>query len=232
MSVSESPLSPRLLKGRLGAAAGMIGPVMFLGILAILDILDHRVDVSGHELGRYGIVQHLNFLLFGLLLFGFAAALRSHVRRGKLAWAGTILLGVLSFGLALGTFTLDPGSGPPSTWHGTLHFVGFLLISLTPIPACLVFAALFRRDPRWRWYSWYCVAVGIALIAVTFAPPTSSGDAYAIWTGPASMLDLVLALAWLELVAIRLWQLTGETRPERGTSEARMTAATVVIGDQ
>jgi hypothetical protein len=125
MSVSESPLSPRLLKGRLGAAAGMIGPVMFLGILAILDILDHRVDVSGHELGRYGIVQHLNFLLFGLLLFAFAAALRSHVRRGKLAWAGTILLGVLSFGLALGTFTLDPGSGPPSTWHGTPAFRGF-----------------------------------------------------------------------------------------------------------
>jgi drug/metabolite transporter superfamily protein YnfA len=209
----------------------MIGPVMFLGILAILDVLDHRVDVSGHEIGRYGIVQHVNFLFFGLLLAGFIAALRGYVRSGKLAWAGTILLGILSLGPLLATFTLDPGNGPPSTWHGTLHFVGFVLIALIPIPACFVYAQLFRQDPRWRWYSWYSLVTGILVTAVTFAPATSSGNAYAIWTGPASMLDLVLAFAWLELLAVRLWQLTTEAGSDDGTSGTRATKAAIVIGE-
>jgi hypothetical protein len=232
MSASKSPPSSRPLRARLGAAAGMIGPVMFLGILAILDLLDNRVDVSGHELGRYGVVSHLNFLFFGLLLLGFAAVLRGFVRGRKLAWAGTILLWILSFGPLLATFTLDTGSGPPSTWHGSLHVVGFLLLALAPIPACFVFALLFRRDPRWGWYSWYSLATGIVVTAVVFAPSTSSGDAYPIWTGPASMLEQVLAFTWLELIAIRLWQLASETRPEDGTRGSRATTAAVVIGEQ
>jgi hypothetical protein len=201
----------RFLSPSLGATAGMVGPAMFLAILAVLDLIDRQVEVSGHELGRAGLLMHLNFLAFGVLTLAFATALRSGIRSGMLAWVGTGLLWLFGLGPVLATFTLDPGSGAPTTWHGTLHDIGFLLLALSLIPACLVFAWLFRKDRRWRGFQWYSLATGIALAAVVFAPPTSGSDAYPIWTGPASMLELVLECAWLQLIAVRLWQLTRQT---------------------
>jgi hypothetical protein len=232
MPVSKSSSLPRLSAARLGAAAGMIGPVMYLGVLGILDLLNNKVEGSGHELSRYGIVMHLDFLIFGVLLLAFASGLRREIRRGKLAWLGTVLLWMLGLGPLLATFTLDTAPGPPSTWHGALHDVGFLLVALAPIPVCFVFALVFRGDPRWRGYSWYSLATGIVVTAVVFAPSTSSGDAYPIWTGPASMLDQVLVFAWVELVAIRLWRLTRETRPQDETTGTGATTGTVVIGER
>jgi hypothetical protein len=124
---------------------------------------------------------------------------------------GTGLLWLFGLGPVLATFTPDPGSGPPRTWHGTLHDVGFLLLALSLIPACLVFAWLFRKDRSWRGFQWYSLATGIALAAVVFAPPTSQGDSYPIWTGPASMLEVVLECAWLALISVRPWQVTRQT---------------------
>lgn len=217
---------------RFSALAGMIGPPMFLGILGLLDILDGHVDVSQHELGRYGVLMHLDFLLFGLLTLALAIGLRSEIRRGKLAWAGIILLGLFGLGPVLATFTLDPGQGPPVTWHGTLHFFGFVFIALALIPACFVFARVFSSDPRWRWYQWYSLATGIALAAVAFAPSTTpdNGNAYPIWTGPASMLELVLALVWLELAAIRLWLLSREQETAREDAPRRPMTTPAAMG--
>jgi len=146
--------------------------------------------------------------MFGILLVVFASGLRTAVREGKLAWVSTGLLWLFALGPLLATFTLDPGSGPPTTWHGALHVIGFLLITLALIPTFFVFGWLFRRDPRWRGFEWYSVATGIVVVAVVFAPPTSSSNQYPIWTGPASMLQLVIECIWLEVIAIRLWQLT------------------------
>jgi hypothetical protein len=181
---------------------------MFLAVLVVLDVVDRRVEVSGHELGRAGLLMHLNFLAFGVLTLMFAAALRTVVRPGRLAWVGTVLLWLAGLGPVLATFTLDPGSGGPTTWHGALHDVGFLLLALSLVPACFVFARVFRKDRRWHGFEWYSLGNGIALAVVVFAPATSAGDSYPIWTGPASMLELALVSAWLEVVAVRLWQLT------------------------
>jgi hypothetical protein len=40
---------------------------MFLAVLALLDLIDRQVEVSGHELGRAGLLMHLNYLAFGVL---------------------------------------------------------------------------------------------------------------------------------------------------------------------
>jgi hypothetical protein len=205
---------------------------MFLGILALLDLVDRQVEVSGHELGRAGLLMHLNFLAFGVLTLAFATALRTGVRPGTLAWVGTALLWLFGLGPVLATFTFDPGSGGPTTWHGTLHDVGFLLVALSLIPACFVFAWLFRKDRRWHGFQWYSLATGIALAAVVFAPSTSPGDSYPIWTGPASMLELVLECAWLALVAVRLWQLTRQTEWRGSGSRVGTTTTTAMIEER
>lgn len=226
MSVhSEQP--PRLLTPRFGAIAGMIGPLLFLGILTLLDLVDRQVEVSGHELGRAGLLMHLDFLAFGVLTLTFATALRIAVPAGRLAWVGTGLLYLFGLGPVLCTFTLDPGSAGPTTWHGTLHDFGFLLLALSLIPACFLFAWLFSNDRRWQGFQWYSLATGIALAAVVFAPSTSAGDSYPIWTGPASMLELVLGCAWLALVAVRLWQLTHQTEWRGSGSRVGTTTAMI-----
>ena len=231
MAVTTSQSPAWLPSARLRTAAGMVGPVLFLVVLALLDVLDGSIDVSAHELGRAGWLMHLDFFVFGLLVLALASVVPRALRSGRLAGVGTGLLCLWGLGPLLATFTLDwQNGGPPTTWHGTLHFLGFLLVALAPIPTLFVFAWLFRRDERWRGFQWYSLLMGIALVAVVFGPPTSEGDAYPIWTGPASMLELALACAWLELVAIRLWRLSGRRRLEedRGSRRGALSGPAII----
>ncbi len=211
MAVSEgltAHTAERRTKKRTFAWAGVVGPVVFLGVLLLLDAIHGLVDVSGHELLSFGIVMHLNFLLFGAATICFSIELRTWLRRGTMGTIGCALIGVLGLGPVLATFTFDPGHGAPTSWHGWLHFGGFLLVSLVPLAATLVLAGGMRKDLRWRGYQWYSLLTGVAATIVVFAPDNSAPDEYPIWTGPGSMLELVLVLAWLEVLAIRVVRLS------------------------
>ncbi len=91
---------------------------------------DPRLDplvsnpVSAHELGPYGLVQHLNFLVTGLLIGVFGEGLYRALPPSRWAKASRVALIVLGFGIALGVFTLDVAN--TQTWHGRIHGVGFL----------------------------------------------------------------------------------------------------------
>lgn len=191
---------------RFGALAGMAAPALFLGILLLLDLLASRVEVSDHELGPRGWLMHANFALFGLLVIVFARALRTHLGRRRSARVATVFLSLFGVGALLGTFTPDPG--PNTTWHGAVHIAGFLLVALTMLPGLFAYAVAFRGDSGLRHYAWSSLTLGVALVAIVFAPQTAHGDDYPIWTGPASMLQLVLIGVWIELVAVRLWTLS------------------------
>jgi hypothetical protein len=225
MATVDSSPSPIHASTRTLAAAGIIGPVLFLAVLGLLDILNGRLDLSGNELGRFGVLMHLDFLVFGLLLLAFALGLRRHLRPGKASFTATALLLLFALGPLLATFTLDPGNGPPSTWHGTLHFFGFLLITLALVPALVVFAWVFRGDPRWRGYSWISLTVAVVMAVDVFAPNTPSGSSYPIWSGPASMLELALIGAWLVTTASRLWTLAGMNRTSAGHNRSEAATA-------
>lgn len=189
-----------------GAVAGMLAPALFLGVLLLLDLLAGHVEVSGHELGPRAWVMHLNFAVFGLLVIAFARALRAHLGRRISVRVATVFLTLFGVGALFGTFTPDPGS--TTTWHGAVHVAGFLLVAVMLLPGLFAFAVAFRAAPGWRSYAWRSLGLGIVLVGVVFAPETAHGDDYPIWTGPASMLQLVLIGIWMELVAVRLWRLS------------------------
>jgi hypothetical protein len=206
-----------------GAVAGAIAPAMFLGVLLLLDVLAGKVEVSGHELGPRAWLMYPNFALFGILLLVFARALGRQLGRRPSARVAIVFLTLFGLGPLLGTFTTDPDE--ITTWHGAVHVAGFLLVALSLLPGLFAFAFAFHRDPRWRGYDWFSLAFGIAAVIVVFAPQTAEGDAYPIWTGPASMLQLVLIGFWIEVVALRL---RGLSRPAPREEDAlpAATAAT------
>lgn len=198
-----------------GATAGIVAAPLFLAILVLLDIVDRRIDLSGHELGRLGPIMNANFFLFGALALWFALTMRTLMRNGKAAIAATVALVLFAFGPLLATFTLDlQNGGPPTSWHGTLHFIGFMLIALTFLPAALLFALAFRGDRRWRGLELVSAIVGIALVAIVFAPIPAT-QPYPLWTGPASMLELFLIGAWMVGVAMRARTIVRESDPRR-----------------
>jgi len=200
---------------RWAAIAGMVAAAGFPLVIAILDVVqrdfliqtDPRLDplvsnpVSAHELGPYGLAQHLNFLLTGLLVGLFGEGLHRALPRSRWASATRIALLVLGFGIALGVFTLDVAGA--QTWHGRVHAVGFLILVFASMVVPLVLAAALLRNPRATWLVWLALGVGIATVVVVFVP--NAKGSYSNWFGPASKLHLLITFGFLEVIAIWLW---------------------------
>src|SRR2546430_17680473 len=101
---------------RRAAIAGMVAAVGFPLVIAALDVVqrdflvqtDPRLDplvsnpVSAHALGPYGLVQHLNFLVTGLLIGVFGEGLYRAWPPRRWAKAGRGGVTAFGFGMALG----------------------------------------------------------------------------------------------------------------------------------
>ncbi len=217
------PDSAKTVRIRWAAVAGMVAAAGFPLVIAGLDLVqrdfliqtDPRLDplvsnpVSAHELGPYGLAQHLNFLLTGLLIGVFGAGLYRALPPSRWAKASRVALIVLGFGIALGVFTLDVSSS--QTFHGRIHAVGFLILVFASMVVPFVLAAALLRNPRARWLAWVALGVGIATVVVVFVP--NAKGSYSNWFGPASKLHLLITFGFLEAIAIWLWVLAarGET---------------------
>ena len=150
---------------RIGAAAGVIGPLLFAAVTLTLTILQYSFMrslgwdplsrptfdwPSGLALGPLGELMTITFIVSGILLSVFVWGLRTELRdtNGQIS---TILLTwavVAMMGLA---FTTDRTlSLMPSTWHGRLHDLSFMALGLLLIPAMILCAISFRRTNSWN----------------------------------------------------------------------------------
>jgi len=198
---------------KLAARAGMLGPLLFGFVVATLTILKYDFLLtlgwhplraptfdwpSGLALGDYGWIMTLTFLTSGLMLTLFASGLRLSLPRSRITLISTLALTLASLALAGLAFTTDLTiRSTPATWHGRLHDLSFVLLGLTFLPAMILLGFAFRQAGFWRslsGYSW--------LTAVGAAP------AFGL-KGAAFYVFLLLALAWCEVVAIRLGQKSG-----------------------
>src|SRR5271169_6653517 len=95
--------APRPLTQTLLLTCGFAG-ILFICTFLILGIVAHPYDpmketISALEFTSLGLVQRINFAVFGLLLIAFAFALRTELRDGR----GSRLIPLLQFlsGIAL-----------------------------------------------------------------------------------------------------------------------------------
>ena len=204
-------------------ACGVIGPPLF--VIAFLvegatraNYDSMRTFVSLLELTDQGWTQIANFLITGLLFLAFAVGLRRALVSGTGRRWGPIMVGAVGLGLVLaGLFVTDPGQGYPpgtppglstsNTSHGSVHFLGALLV-FTGLPAaCFILARRFRRAGDGGWAA-YSVASGVGMLVFFVASFMSPGTAGAFpdITGLLQRISIVIGWAWIAVLAASLLQ--------------------------
>jgi hypothetical protein len=197
----------------------MVGPALFASVAAALTAVQYDFMIgigwhpfadpagawpSGLALGPYGWAQSLNFAVSGLLLIVFALGLHGEVADGS--WAGPALLALSGFGMALLAFETDPIlRAGPRTPHGLVHDLAFVLFVVSLVPSFFFLWRRMEKDPIWRGHGRYTLVTGLLVTPLFLLP------------GPTYYLSLALILAWLEILAIRLWVVSSEkSAPPQG----------------
>ena len=204
--VSKSWLSS-LSVGCIAALSGITGPVLFLSIITIAELLQYGYDriretISMLVLGPYGWLVTVGFFLFGFLFIVFTLRLYSVVNKTLSSRIGIILLGLVGLGFFLvGIF---PTQAPDTTLklHALIHKQTAGAMSLLFSLACLALALGFRRDPRWKKLWLYTLITGsVTLILIIVAVPVASDWG---WKGLHERVLLISGLVWTTVIAVRL----------------------------
>jgi len=128
-----------------------------------------------------------------VLLMVFAHGMRHALPAGSVAPLLLMVAGGAMIALAAPT---DPTyGGGPRTPAGYLHDAAYVTLALSLLPAQLILARDFGRDPRWRRFGPLTIGA-VALI----------GPAFAL-KGISFYLLLIAVVIWFLLVALRLGQL-------------------------
>jgi hypothetical protein len=168
--MTQQLIKPQSRLLQVGGTAGMVGPALFAVVFILQNVVRTDDDaiaepVSALSIGEYGWVQRLNFVVLGVLLLVFVAALDRGVASSRLGWAGPTLLSVAGVGLFVAaTFSLardETGAIYDPSFHqvaGSMFFGGTAL-------GLIALSRRLARDPQWRNLSRYSLGAGIASIA-------------------------------------------------------------------
>ena len=201
------------------AIAGIIAPVIFVGVFTIEGELRSGYTpigtyVSALSIGSRGLIQILNFLVFGVLFFFFARAVAADFKIRKTSQTGPTLLTVFAVCLFFsGPFVMDPMWTPPSqiSVHGTIHgILGGIAFLLMPI-SCFVFLSRFRHEPTWNsfasWTQLMAILLSAALALFIFATKFPIGQTiFHAWLGLIQRMVLVPYMLWLFTFALAFYK--------------------------
>lgn len=197
----------------LATTAGIIGPVLFVTVFTVegwsrSDYHPRSMFVSELSLGPDGWVQIVNFVISGALLVVFGRALAPSLRSRPAGGAGPLLLQIIGLSLmASGPFVTDPSAlFDQHSIHGVIHGVfGAVVFSLAPV-TCFVFYRRFRRDPAWRGFAAWTLAVGVVLVLGLglLKVAQQPGSALFAWKGLVQRVVLVGFMGWVFTVAALL----------------------------
>jgi uncharacterized protein DUF998 len=194
---------------KLAARAGLIGPLLFGGVVTTLTILKYDFLLSlgwhplyaptfdwpsGLALGAHGWIMTATFIISGLMLTFFASGLRLSLPLSRLTLISTLALSLAGLALAGLAFTTDPTiRSTPATWHGRLHDISFVLLGITLMPAMILLGFAFRGEDAWKSLSLY------TWVTVAFALST-------FWLkGVAFYIFMLAVLVWSEVIARKLY---------------------------
>ncbi len=202
---------------KLGAAAGMTAPVVFVVVFTLEGWLRpgyhaSSMFVSELSLGPRGWIQIVNFVITGVLVFVFGCGLATRFRNGPASRAGPALMQIIGVSLvASGPFRTDPSAMFTQTsTHGIVHgLFGAVVFVLAPV-SCFVFYRRFRGDPAWQQLARWTLAagvvltLGIGLLKVSQLPQTELFE----WKGLVQRVILVTFMIWMFAFAARTYRQT------------------------
>jgi len=204
---------------RLGAAAGVAGPVAFTAAWVVASLLQAglsaaEVQISGLAApdARDPWIMITGFVVLGGCSIAFGSALHSELGGARRAGPGPRLIqaaGVLT--IAAGLLRRDRmllTSPAGESWHNHAHDLVSIPIYLALVAVPLLLARRFRGDPRWSVLRVPLVAGSLATVAVL---AVFLAGAFPGWAGTAQRIGVTLPLAALCAVAARLLA-TGRAR--------------------
>jgi hypothetical membrane protein len=159
--------------------------------------------ISQLGVGTHGWIENTGFIVFGVLSIVFAEALYAGFRTRRSLVAATIVWVLIGLGfITLGIFHADVDGY--STVHGLIHLLATRALALLFPLVCFILIPCFETDPHWDNLVLYTLITGvIALLLDSLSFPISRGR-FSPWTGLYERVTILNALAWLEIVAIRL----------------------------
>ena len=201
-----------MLSTRRLALAGSIGPVLFVAIAIVMTVLEwdflhqlgwHLVQdssvpyPSSTAMGPYGLLQTVNFIQVGLSVIAIAIGLWRMVQpRPRVGLAFVFLAGVA---IVLAMFTTDGSTNTPTTWHGWIHGIAFLLMLFSTLLGAIALAIQLRNNAQWRGIARAAIGVPIVIIATLFL-----GGAVKQAGGLIGIISLLVIFGWYELLGLRL----------------------------
>jgi len=188
---------------RIGAGAGIIGPILFAVLVAVESLLRPGYsqvydDISYLGIGPFAIIQNANFIIFGLLLLvfaiGFGRTVQHSSGRGARGVAGILVvsgLGVIFAGVSLLFLAYFA--------HILATFIAFGAIIAAQL---LTWRSLRNTDGktwgRYRAFSLLSGSLSLVLLAVFIY---SLGTPY---HGAMERVFVAVPLAWIVATGIRI----------------------------
>jgi ABC-type sugar transport system permease subunit len=110
--------------------------------------------------------------------------------------------------MVLSMFTTDGTSDQPTTWHGVIHDLAFLLLLFSTLLGAVALAIQLRKNAPWRGIARAAIVVPVAVIA-TFVLAGGVKQAGGLF----SIISLLVIFGWYELLALRLLSLASQPEP-------------------
>ncbi|HVS92434.1 MAG TPA: DUF998 domain-containing protein [Mucilaginibacter sp.] len=182
---------------------GIIGSVLFSIAAFSYGAVSPNYDMMRQPMGelellRYGWVQSVNFVVFGLFIFAFAFGLYRELKDGYGALLLPVLQGFVALGLVLsGIFIHEP-----------FHTQASMLAIISLVISFFVFAVRFAGDPRWRGWAAYSIASAlvVTVLLAIFGYLKAHNGAYA---GVLQRAAIFTRSLWLLIFTVRLMGGTG-----------------------
>lgn len=172
---------------------GLLFTLTFLTLGAVAQNYDPFHDtISALEFTTVALAQRINFLLFGVLIGIFAAALRNELRHSR----GALFIPLFQLFSAVGVV------GDAIFIHPPLHLVCDLIAFISALFVLFGFAWSVRGDIYWKNWSAYSIAAAILFMGFL----TAFGFLNRIG-GPAGAMEKVAVVArnlWSALLSAKL----------------------------
>lgn len=201
------------------AIGGMTGTFLFIPIAFLIG--EMREDYSHLSQGISALsetgatdawAQTANFVIVGMLLIGLAVGLQRGISEIRASFLGSTL--IAAFGLAVimnGVFPSDP-VGAQDTLTGTVHSLSAGLGFLAVIAAMFVLSRPFLEHEEWQNLSslsrWFGIATIFLMVSYLMAQE-GAVPAWHPWIGLLQRGMVAAVMAWLFLLALRLFQTSG-----------------------
>lgn len=200
-----------LKKQKYFALCGIIAPILFTFLVIVESLIKPGYsqifnDISDLGLGPYGIIQNINFIIFGILSIGFALGLGANLpyRAGKaVKWLVIIFgLGIVLAGVTLILSSPNIIYAKDVEAHSLVSSIAFLTIIAAQF---LTWQALRKSDNTvWKRYRIYSLISGLLSIITLLI---LSYTQFTPFHGVSERLFIAVWMIWIEITGIKLYTL-------------------------